>query len=99
MYMEKLSKKESKEIVTKGFLVNYLEQVLESKNYITKDYLESRNYITKDYFEDRLTKQSAEFRQYIESLMEHQVHQLQVLIEQMDDRYVLRREWTGAKGA
>lgn len=117
MYMRKLSQKEQEEVVTKGFLVeylektleeklesknyvtkDYLEEVLESKNYITKDYLDSKNYITKDYFEEGLNKQSADFRQHLESLMEHQMDQLQVFMEQMDNRYVLRREWNAAKG-
>ena len=95
---KKLSQKEREEVVTKGFLSDYLD----SKNYITKDYLDSKNYITKDYLEDyldmRFKKQTLEFKQYLDSLMEHQMHQLQILMEQMDERYVLRREWISARG-
>lgn len=78
-----MSQKEREELVNKG----YLEDVLESKNYVTKEYLDQR-----------LIIQSQDFRQHLDSLMEHQMHQLQVFIEQMDERYVLRREWKMDQG-
>lgn len=65
--MEKISQKERGEVVTKGFL--------------------------KDYLDIRLKEQTLDFKQHLESLMEHQMHQLEILMEQMDDRYVLRKEW------
>lgn len=99
---KKISKKEREEVVTKGFLVDYLD----SKDYITKDYLDSQNYVTKDYFETRLEstinkaleKQSKEFYRHMEALMEHHMHSLQVFMENMDERYVLRKEWLSYKG-
>lgn len=91
-----ISQKEREEVVTKGFLSDYLD----SKNYITEDYLDKRLeiYVTKDYLDVRLQEQTTEFKQYMEALMEHHMHQLQVFIEHMDDRYVLRREWNSVRG-
>jgi hypothetical protein len=87
---KKLSQKERDEAVTKGFLEDYLDEVLESKNYITKDYFEERleSTITK-----ALEKQSKDFYQHMDALIEHQLHSLQTFMESMDDRYVLRKEW------
>ncbi len=57
---------------------------------VTKGFLE-------DYFEDRLNialeKQSKEFRQYIDTMIEYQLNSIQTFMENMDERYVLRKEW------
>lgn len=64
----------------------------EREEVATKGFLED-HYVTKDYLDMRLKELSLDFRQHLDSLMGHQMHQLEILIEQMDDRYVLRREW------
>ncbi len=93
LYMKKLSQKEREEVLTKGFLIDNkyltlrtLDEIMDPKNRITKEQLESKLKLLKD-----------DARQHIESLMEHQMHQLQVLMEQMDERYVLRKEWEAAQ--
>jgi hypothetical protein len=91
IFMKKLTPKQRGEAVTKGFLVD--------NEYVTKSSLEEilenklKPYVTKDYLDIKLREQSAEFRQHVESLMEHQINQIQIFMEQMDERYVLRREW------
>lgn len=60
---------------------------------VTKGFLIDNGYVTKDYLDKKLKEQSRDFRQHLESLMEHQMDQLQIFMEQMDERYVLRREW------
>jgi hypothetical protein len=87
---KKLSKKEEGEVVTKGYLRDYLDEVLESKNYITKDYFEERLEST---INKALEKQSKDFYQHMDALIEQQLHSLQTFMETMDDRYVLRKEW------
>jgi hypothetical protein len=71
---KKLSQKERGEVVTKGFLKDYLDSknyitkdYLDSKNYITKDYLDSKNYITKDYLDSKnyITKDYLDSKDYI----------------------------------
>ena len=105
--MKKLSQKERNEVVTKGFLVDYLDKVLDEKlesklESKLEEKLESKNYVTKEYLEDRLdkslTKQSKDFYQHMEALIEHQLHSIQTFMESMDDRYVLRREWNEMRG-
>jgi hypothetical protein len=88
---KKLSQKEREEVVTKG----YLSDVLEERNYITKDYFEEHLEST---INKALEKQSKEFYQHMEALMEHQMNQLQVFMEHMDEQYVLRREWVAQRG-
>lgn len=55
--------KEDNEVVTKGYLKNYLDErdyvtkgylksYLDEQNYVTKEYLREQNYITKDFFLD-----------------------------------------------
>lgn len=46
--MRQLSKKEREEIVTKGYLGDYME----SKGYITKQYLEDVGMVTKSYLDE-----------------------------------------------
>lgn len=64
---------------------------------VTKRFLIENEFITRKTLEEildiRFEKHSREFRQYLETLMEHQMHQLQVFMEHLDDRYVLRKEW------
>ena len=66
----------------------------EREEIVTKGFLE-------DYFEDRLNialeKQSKEFRQYIDTMIEYQLNSIQTFMENMDERYVLRREWMDQK--
>ncbi len=93
----KLSQKERKEVVDKG----YLEDILESKDYITKDYLGSRNYVTKDWaqdmfqsfrtlinqdFSEQLRLQGIENRQYLQTIMEYSEEKFQVFTEKIDMR-------------
>ena len=68
----------------------------EREEVATKGFLED-HYVTKYYLDMRLKEQLLDFRQHLDTLMEHQMHQLQVLMEQMDERYVLRREWSASK--
>ncbi len=77
--IKKLSKKERGEIVTKGFLEDYLNDVLEFT------------------INNALEKQSKEFRQYIDTMIEYQLNSIQTFMENMDERYVLRREWLDQK--
>lgn len=72
-----ITEAERSETVNKGFLVDYLDEVLDSK----------------------LEEQLKHIDQRIETLMEHQVHQLQVILESLDDRYVLRQEWLASRGS
>ena len=81
--MKKLSQKEREELVTKGFLEDCFDIRFEE--------------LSKKLTKEITTEISADFRQHLDSLMEHQMHQLEVLMEQMDDRYVLRREWESAR--
>jgi len=96
---KELSQKEREEVVTKGFLVDYLDK----KEYITRPVLEEilekklEPYVTKDYLDKRMKEQSADFRQHLDSLIEHHMNQLQIFMESMDERYVLRREWNMSK--
>jgi hypothetical protein len=90
---KKLSQKERKEPVDKGFLVDYVDEVLESKNYVTKDYLESclesKNYVTKDWatdmfetFEKRIDKRIEEsFGHHMRAIMEENRHYFNSIIE------------------
>jgi hypothetical protein len=89
--MKKLTPKQREETVTKGFLYE--------QNFVTKEYLDKKlePYVTKEYLDKKLKEQSAEFRQHIDTLIEHQLDQIQIFMEQMDKRYVLRREWNVLK--
>ncbi len=78
----RFTKAEREEVVTKGFLVDYLD-----------------DYVTKDYLDEVLREQTNHIEQRIEVLMENQMHQLQILFETMDERYVLRREWLASQGS
>ena len=97
--MKKLTPKQRNELVTKGSLSDFLV----GNEYITRKILEDtlnkklEPYVTKDYLDQRLKEQSSEFLQRLESLMEHQMNQLQIFMEQMDERYVLRKEWWALK--
>lgn len=90
--MKKLSKKERGEVVTKGYL--------EDQEYVTNSYLKAQDYVTKSYLNEVLDKRFEEFRKeinkdfkyHIDVLIEHQKDQLQVLLEGLDNRYVLRSE-------
>jgi hypothetical protein len=84
-----LSLQERKETVTKG----YLNDFLEGKNYVTKQYLDEKDYVSKDYLHQELTKVVERIENRIDALIEHQMHMLQSLWEHADDRYVLRSEW------
>lgn len=64
---------------------------------VTKGFLYEQNFVTKEYLDKKLKEQSAEFRHYIDTLIEHQLDQIQIFMEQMDERYVLRREWNIVK--
>ena len=72
----------------------------EREESVTKGFLEDYLgiYVTKDYLDIRLKEQTLDFKQHLNSLMEHQMHQLEILMEQMDERYMLRREWNIAQG-
>lgn len=56
--------------------------------------------VTKGYYYDtleeilnkRLSELRVEFRGDVETLMEHQTHQLQSIFEGFDERYVLKKE-------
>lgn len=106
--MKKLSKKEREELVTKGYLNDLIEKkefliykYLKKKGFATKKELNLDKYVTKEYYNDtleeivskRFKKQDTKNRGDIEALMEHHIHQLQVLLEGLDHRYVLRSEW------
>lgn len=100
---------QDQDFVTKEFLQeqNFVtKDFLQQQNFVTKDFLQEQNFVTKDFLLDslgayatkdyldiRLKEQTTDFKQYLDSLMEHQMHQLETLMEQMDERYVLRREW------
>jgi hypothetical protein len=90
---KKLSQKEREETVTKGFLSDCLEDT------VTKGFLSDclKDYVTKDYLTETINnameKQAKDFYQHMDALMEHHMHMLQVFMENMDDRYVLRKEW------
>jgi hypothetical protein len=84
----KISKKEREELVTKGFLIDNkyltirtLDEILDPKNRITQEQLDTKINLLRE-----------DARQHLEALMEHRMHQLQVLMEQIDARYVLRKE-------
>ena len=98
---KKLSQKERGEVVTKGFLEDYLDKTLESKNYVTKDYLESKNFVTKEYLDQQnfVTKDWAldmfetfekriveEFRNHTGALMEFHTHQNQLIVDALISR-------------
>lgn len=101
MSKRKLSSKESKELVTKG----YLEEVLESKNYVTKGYfydtlekvLESKDYATNDRLDmvieevASLKVQVTEFREesfrHMSALMEDNRHQFRLFMEAFEARF------------
>ncbi|MCB9806110.1 hypothetical protein H6775_03045 [Candidatus Nomurabacteria bacterium] len=93
--MKKLSKKEREEVVTKGYLVDYLE----SQNYITKEYLESKNYVTKDYLEDKFAHYfgliSEDFTQKITVAIEGLEIRLDAKFARIDERFdrLERRMW------
>lgn len=63
----------------------------EREESVTKGFLE-------EHLDIRFKEQTLDFKQHLDSLMEHQMHQLEILMEQMDERYVLRREWNIAQG-
>lgn len=87
--MKKLSSKERGEVVTRGFLIDNKYLTLKTLDEI----MDPKNRITREQVENKLKLLSDDARQYLETLMEHQMNQLQILMEQMDERYVLRREW------
>ena len=78
--MKKLSKKEREEVVTKGYFHDTLEEVLDER--FGKFRKEFRREINED------------FKKHIDVLMEHHRSQLEVILEGLDNRYVLRSEWT-----
>lgn len=86
--MIKLNPNERGDLVTKGFLEDYLDDYFDEK-------LEP--YVTKDYLDKKLKEQSSEFRQYIDTMIGYQIHQIQIFMEQMDERYVLRKEWIASQ--
>lgn len=105
--LKKLTKKERDAVVTKGYVYDLIEKqdfliykYLKSKDFVTKKQLKENDYVTKKYYFDtlekvvsrRIKKQKSEFRSDLDALMEHHMHQLQVLFEGFDDRYVLRKE-------
>ena len=89
-----ISQKEREEFVTRGFLIDQKYLTLKT----LEEIMDPKNRVTKESLEKRLELLSSDFRQHLETLMEHQMNQLQILMEQMDDRYVLRREWNSARG-
>ena len=86
---KKLSQKERGEVVTKGFLIGNKYVTLKTLDEI----MDPKNRITREQVQNKLNLMKDDSRQYLEALMEHQMNQLQTLIEQMDERYVLRKEW------
>ncbi len=90
----KMSPKEREEVVTKGFLIDQKYLTLKT----LEEIMDPKNRVTKESLEKRLALLSSDFRQHLETLMEHQINQLQILMEQMDERYILRREWDSARG-
>ena len=87
----KLSQKERGEVVTKGFLEDYID----SKDFVTKDYLdqvlESKNYVTKNYLhqtlEETFSKYRQENRRHLEALMEDYHQRVYPLVELFDARF------------
>lgn len=76
---EKLSQKEKGEIVTKGYLGEYIE----SKDFATRDYVLEMF----EVFEKRITQEfKQEFKQHTSALMEFQSHQTQLIIEALLSR-------------
>lgn len=71
---KKLTKKEREEVVTKGYLNDYLE----SQNYVTKQYLDEKleNYVTKDYLDER-------FKYYVDVLKEVNNDKFEVIFEEL----------------
>ena len=86
--MKKLTSKQRNEPVTKGFLVDHKYLTIKT----LEELMDPKNYVTKESLEQKLSLLSNESRQHLEALVEHQMHQLQIFMEQMDERYVLRRE-------
>lgn len=94
-----LSVQEYNEPVTKGFLVGYLseqeyvtrkslEEILESKNYATKEYVHDmfvmfRTLINED-FSEQLRLQGIQNRQYLQALMEYSEEKFQIYAEKID---------------
>jgi len=80
---KELSQKEREETVTKGFLF---------------DCFEERDYVTKDYLKEALLEQSEDFHRRVSAVLEEHRAYLGALIENLDNRYVLRREWRAQGG-
>lgn len=80
---KKLSTNEREEVVTKG----YLEDFMESRQYVTKEYMESKQYVTKDYLDDRLDKHQKEYFTHIEALMEDYHGRMYTLVELFERRF------------
>jgi hypothetical protein len=73
---KKLSPKERKESVTKGFLVDYLQ----SMEYVTESKL-------KEILDDRFSKFQKDIHQHLNALMEHNREQTLTLIEAFQGRF------------
>jgi hypothetical protein len=101
MRKKKLTKKQREEVVTKG----YLEDLLEEKDYVTKSHLNETLYDMMNTMSETMDrkisiamdKQLQEFNRNMGALMEHQMHQIQIMFESLDTRYVLRSEWLGQR--
>ncbi len=80
---KKLSKKEREEVVTKGFLEDYLE----SRNYITKEYLDSKDYATKAHVQEIFNYYQSDMKHHIDSLIERQHDYFRAIIETLEGRF------------
>ncbi len=72
---KELSQKERNETVNKGYFHDTLEEVLDSKDYVTKDWAQ-------DMFE----VYRKENREYFEALMEQNRNNLQAIVEVFDSK-------------
>lgn len=97
MEKRKLSQKERNEPVTKGFLVDNeyvtrssLEEILDSKNYATKDYiyemLESFEKKIQISFDQKINEIQRDNRQHLETILEYMDQKLDIFLEKVDAR-------------
>jgi len=83
---KKLSQKERSEVVSKGFLEDYLE----SKNYVTKDWaykmFETFEKRILTSFDEKINQVQKENRQYFETLLEYMDEKFNIFLEKVDAR-------------
>lgn len=85
---KKLSQKERGEVVTKGFLEDYLD----SKNYITRDYLDSKDYATRSHVDSIFNYYQSDMKHHIDSLIEQQHDYFRAIIETLEGRFERNEE-------